>query len=243
MADKKTQETEIPTKKVNVTDDSEIILQKAKGFWDKFSKPIIYIGSAVILIGGGWLAYNKFVKEPNEEKAAEAIYPAEKLFSKMTQTGFNKDSVNLVLNGGNGITGVLKVIGKYGGTQNGNRAEYIAGACYLQTKDFNNAIKHLKEFSTSATQVQSAAFMMLGDAYSELDKKDDAFEYYKKATTVNAADEFFTPEALFKAGAYGEVIGKNKEAIELFKTLRNKFPKSPKAQDADKYLARLGELN
>lgn len=219
------------------------VVGKAKDFWAKFSKPIIYVGSAFILVVGGWLAYKYFVKEPNEIKAAEMIFPAETLFDKMTQTGFNKDSINMVLNGGNGLSaGVLKVASTYGGTAAGNRAHFIAGACYLNNKDFNNAIKHLKDFSTKATQVQAAAYSLLGDAYSELKKNDDAMDYYKKAIGVNAKDEFITPEALFKAGLFAEATGKTKDAIEFFQRIKNEYPKSSHAAEMDKYLARLGEV-
>lgn len=226
--------------------ETNVAVEKARDFWTRFSKPIIYVGSAFILIAGGWYAYKNFVKEPGEAKAAEIIFPAEQLFDKMAQQGsFNKDSINFVLNGGgNGITiGVLKVIANHGNTAAGNRAHFIAGACYLHNKDFNNAIKHLKDFSTSATQVQTAAYSMLGDANAELKKNDEAFDYYKKAIAVNSKDEFMTAEALYKAALFAETIGKSSEAIDFFKRIKQEFPKSSHAGDVDKYLARLGVLD
>jgi tetratricopeptide (TPR) repeat protein len=217
------------------------IVDRAKGFWDKFSKPIIYVGAALIILGGGWLAYKNLVMAPKETKSAELIYPSEQLFDKMTQSGFNKDSISLVLNGGNGISnGVLKIASNYGGTAAGNRANFIAGACYLHSKDFNKAIKYLKEFSTNATQVQTAAYSMIGDAYSELKKNDDALEYYKKAVSVNEKDEFMTSESLYKAALFAESIGKTKEAIEMYQRLSDDFPKNSHSADVEKYLARLG---
>lgn len=229
---------------VEAVETNEVV-EKAKDFWGKFSRPIIIAGSAIILIVGGWYGYNKFVKEPNEAKAAELSFPAEQLFDKMSQQGnFNKDSINLVLNGGNGIsTGVLKIISNYGGTSAGNRAHFIAGACYLHNKDFNNAIKHLKDFSTTATQVQTAAYSMLGDANAELKKNDEAFDYYKKAAAVNAKDEFMSPEALYRAAMFAENINKPAEAIDLLKKIKDEYPKSTRANDVDKYLAKLGVLN
>ncbi|MEN9568777.1 MAG: hypothetical protein RL172_8 [Bacteroidota bacterium] len=215
-------------------------VDKAKDFWASYSKPIIYVGSALILLVGGWIGYKNLVKIPNENKAAEMLFPAEQLFGKMVQTGFSKDSVNMVLNGGNGITGVLKVASNYGSTAAGNRAHYLAGVCYLNSKDFNNAVKHLKDFSTTATQVQAAAYGLLGDAYSELKKNDEALDYYKKAINHNPKDEFMTPEALFKAGLFAESIGKTKEAAEFFQRIKDEYSKSSHAQEADKYLARLG---
>ena len=89
-----------------VLETSNDVVVKAKDFWSKFSKPIIYVGSALILVIGGWIAYKSFIKEPNEAKAAEMIFPAETIFDKMTQAGFSKDSINLVLNGGNGIAAI-----------------------------------------------------------------------------------------------------------------------------------------
>jgi tetratricopeptide (TPR) repeat protein len=223
-----------------VVEKNEIV-DKARGFWAKFSKPIIYGGSAVIILIVAWVSYKYLVVAPKEAKSADVIFPAEQLFDKMTQSGFNKDSINLVLNGGSGIpTGVLKIASNYSGTPAGNRANFIAGACYLHSRDFNKAIKYLKEFSTSATQVQAVAYSMIGDAYSELKKNDDALEYYKKAASVNEKDEFMTAEGLFKAASFAEAIGKTKEAIELYQQAKDKFPKNPHITEIDKRLARLG---
>ncbi|MEP7142674.1 MAG: tetratricopeptide repeat protein [Ferruginibacter sp.] len=217
------------------------IVERAKGFWAKFSKPIIYVGGAFIIIIVAWTAYKYVVLAPKEAKSADVIFPAEQLFDKMTQSGFNKDSINLVLNGGNGITtGVVKIAANYSGTPAGNRANFMAGACYLHNKDFNKAIKYLKEFSTSATQVQTIAYSMLGDAYAELKKNDDAFEYYKKGASVNDKDEFMTSELLYKAASFAESIGKAKDAIELYQKNKEEFPKSVHAADIEKGLARLG---
>ncbi len=227
----------------SVVETNEIV-ERAKGFWAKFSKPIIYVGGAFILIISGWIGYKYLVLAPKEAKSADVIYPAEQLFDKMAQSGFNKDSINLVLNGGNGIpTGVLKIASTYGGTPAGNRANFMAGACYLHSKDFNKAVKYLKEFSTDASQIQTAAYSMLGDAYSELKKNDDALEYYKKAASVNTKDEFMTSELLYKAASFAESIGKSKDAIELYKKNKEEFPKNSHMADIDKSLARLGVFN
>lgn len=222
------------------------IVDKAKGFWAKFSTPIIYVGGAIILLAGGWLAYKNLVKLPNEAKSAEQIFPAEQLFDKMTQSGFNKDSTGLVLNGGNGIIGVLKVADNFGGTAAGKRAHFIAGACYLHSKDFNNAIKHLKEFSTDSKQPQSASYRMIGDAYSELKQNDEALNYYKKAITVaDSKDESTKFLSLSRAALFCEAIGKNKEAIDYYQQIKDDitpgfFRDNRIDFQVDKYLARLG---
>ena len=225
-------------------------LDKVKGFWEKNSKMIIYIGSAIILVIAGWLGYQQLVLEPADLKANEAIFPAENLFGKMAVSGFNKDSVNLVLNGGEldgaKITGLLKVISSNGGTKAANRANYMTGACYLQIAEFDKAIKYLGDFKGSGSdQVQSKAYLMMGHAYSEKNKVEDALNYYQKAASVNAKDESVTPDAMMVYAMYAEANNKEKEAADTYKKIKDQFPNyiSSGNGDIDKRLARLGEFN
>ncbi|RYY48191.1 MAG: tetratricopeptide repeat protein [Chitinophagaceae bacterium] len=241
MAETKVTET-------NTVETNETV-QHAGGFWDRFSKPIIYVGSAIIILIGAWYGYKKFIVEPKETEGNEMIFAAENIFDKMANTGFNKDSVNIVINGGNvegqPVTGVLKVISNYGGTAAGDRAKYIAGASYLHIKEFDKAIKYLKDFDgNGATQVQSKAYIMLGHAYAEQKKTADALSAYKKAASVNEKDEFFAADALLIAAAYASATNNNKEAIDLYEQVRKKYPSNVAVQngDVDKNLARLGVI-
>ena len=222
------------------------VVERAKGFWFANSKIIIIIGSITIVLLGSYLGYKYLIQLPNEKKASDLVFPAEKLFGIMAgASSYNKDTVNMVLNGdkATGVTGLLKIAGSYGGTHSGNRAEYMVGACYLQLKQFDKAIKHLKEFDgNGASQIQSKAFILLGHAYAEQKKTDEALDYYIKATSVSDLDEGAASEAIFIAGRYADAIGKTKDAIELFQKLKDNYPASQKVSsgDVDKYLGSLG---
>ena len=229
-----------------VSDQIETI-DKVKGFWEQYSKPIIYVGSAIIVLIIGWYAYKNLVVEPNEQKASELIFPAENIFEKMATGGFTKDSVNLLLNGGDmqgkKVTGLLKIIKEYGETNAGNRAKYMTGASYLHIKEFDKAVKYLADFDgKGASQVQSKAYVLLGHAYAEQNKKEDALKNYKKAGTVNSKDEFFAADALLLAAGYADAIGNSKEAIDLYKEVKEKYPANIAVQngEVDKILAKLG---
>jgi tetratricopeptide (TPR) repeat protein len=242
MAEKK--EATVSTQEINPA------LEKAKGFWANYSKPIIYAGSAIIILFIGWMGYQKFIRQPKIDKANETIFLAEGIFDKMATAGFSKDSVNIVLNGGNldgeNITGLLKVISSYDGTPAANRAKYMVGASYLHIGEFDKAIKYLKDFDGSgAAQVQSKAYTMLGHAYSEKKQVSEALSYYEKAAEVNQKDESITPDALMMAASYADAMGKTKEAIGLYKKLKDKFPAyvTVSSGEVDKHLARLGEFN
>jgi tetratricopeptide (TPR) repeat protein len=242
MAEKKVTTTK-------TTESTDAVINRARGFWAEYSKPIIYIGSAIILLIGGWYGYKYFIQAPKEEKANQAIFPAEALFDKMAAGGFNKDSSVIVLNGGNNdgvaVTGLLKVINNFDGTKAANRAEYMAGATYLHLKEFDKAIKYLKAFDADgAHQVKSKAYIMLGHAYAEQNKTAEALDYYKKAAAVNTKDEGTTADALFVAASYADATGNQKEAVTLYQQLKNDYPNATavKSGDIDKYLARLGIL-
>ena len=206
---------------------SQEAAHKVESSFAKIQKPLLGAIVAVLVIGGGWFAYQEYVVKPKEEKAAEALFKAEQYFAM--------DSSRLVLNGDGQNKGVLNVISNFGGT----KAHYYAGISYLKMGEFENAVKHLKDFSTDAKQVQLLASGCLGDAYAELNKKEDAIEAYKKAANTFAEDETNSSEYLFRAALLLETTGKNAEALELYKELKTKFPKTDKGFQADKYIYRL----
>ncbi|HEY1018838.1 MAG TPA: tetratricopeptide repeat protein [Sediminibacterium sp.] len=206
-------------------------LVRAQGFWQKFQKPVLIIVAAVVLVAGGWYGYNEYILKPKEEKAADALFKA--------QQHFAMDSSNLVLNGDGQSKGVLYVLKNFSGTKAANLCNYYAGVSYLKLGDFNNAVKYLKDFSTEAKQIQLMAYGCLGDAYAELNKKDEAVESYKKAGHTFDKDESNSAEYLFRAALLQETMGKNKEALELYKEIKEKFPRTEKGFQADKYIYRL----
>jgi predicted negative regulator of RcsB-dependent stress response len=200
-------------------------------FWQKNQKTIYTLVIAIIVIGGGWFGYNTYILKPKEDKAADAI--------AQIQMYFRVDSSNLVLNGDGQNKGALYIINNYGGTKTANLAKFYAGVSYLHLGNFSNAVKYLKDFSTDAKQIQLLALGNLGDAYAELNQKDDAIATYKKAGTIFENDEANSAEYLFRAALLSETIGKTKEALEIYKDLKTKYPKTDKGFQADKYIYRL----
>jgi tetratricopeptide (TPR) repeat protein len=207
-------------------------VEKFQLLWEKYGKQAGYVFFAVIVIVGAWLAYKYMISDPNEKKATESMFRAEEFY--------RMDSINLALRGDVGNAGFLKIISKYSGTRAANLSEFYAGICYLKLGDFNNSVKYLKDFSTADKLVQIRAYGELGDAYSELNKKDDAAEQYKKAGTYFEKDELLSPEYLFRAGYIYESMGKTQDAIEMYKLIKSKYSETQRGREIDKYLARLG---
>ena len=221
------------TKQVIERDENQIVVDRAKDFWGRYSRPILIASVAVILLCGGYLAYKYMVKGPQEEKAVEAMFKAEEYY--------RADSLNVALNGDGINSGFLKIIDRYGGTKAGNLAKFYAGDIYLKQGNFANAIKYLKDFSTDSKQVQARAYKLLGDAYAESGKNGDALDAYKKAAHYFEEDDVNSSEYLFMAAYFADRVAKNqKEAIDLFKELKEKYPRTERGFEADKFLAQLG---
>jgi tetratricopeptide (TPR) repeat protein len=205
-----------------------------QNIWERHGKQGSYVLLAIIVIVGGFFAYRNLVSEPNEKKAVEAMFRAEEYY--------RQDSARLALNGDNINAGFLKIIARYGGTKAANLASFYAGSCYLKMGDYNNAVKYLKDFSTSVKQLQERDYGLLGDAYSELNRKEEAAEQYKKAGTYFEKDELLSPEYLFRSGYLYESMGKTQDAIAMYRLIKDKYPTSQRGADIDKYLARLGSI-
>jgi tetratricopeptide (TPR) repeat protein len=207
-------------------------VDKWKHFQDKYGKKVSITLTLILIVILGFFGYKQFVLDPKEKQASEAMFRAEDYY--------RADSIRLALNGDALNAGFVKIISRYKGTRAADLAAFYAGSCYLKLGDFNNAVKYLKDFKTSAVQVQAKAFGLLGDAYSELNKKEEAVEQYKKAGTWFEQDEIISPEYLFRAGYLYESMGRNQDAIAMYQQIKSKYPSSQRGFEIDRYLARLG---
>ena len=216
--------------------ESAVVVDRAKDFWTQYNRPLMIACAAVILLGGAWLAYKYLVVAPKEKKAADALFKAEEYY--------RIDSLNKALKGDGQFPGFEKVISQYGGTKAGNMAKYYSGIIYLKNGDLAKATKYLKEFDTDAPQIKARTYKLLGDAYADQGKNGDALENYKKAAHAFESDEQASSEYLFMAAYFADRVDNNKkEAIDLYKELKKKYPNTQYSSDADKYLAQAGVYN
>ncbi len=218
---------------VTEMETSDVVLNKAKDFWGKYGKILSIASMAVILLAGGWYVYKNFVQKPKEAKAADMVFKAEEYF--------RMDSINWALNGDGVNAGFLKVAKNYSGTDAGNLANFYAGACYVKLNENDKAVTYLKKFSSSSKPAQARAYKLLGDAYGDLGKNKDAFDYYKKAGHYFESDAPNSAEALFLAAYLAQkTLNDAKGATDLYTEIKTKFPNTEQAQMADAYLAQMG---
>lgn len=218
-------------KQINVSADPTIATFQI--FWQKNGKRISIALGIVALTGILWFSYNQFYKNPREEKAQDALFKAEEYY--------RMDSIQKALNGDGQHAGFLKVISQYSGTNSANLASFYAGSCYLKLDNYEKAVQFLSDFSTSEKITQARAYKLTGDAYADWGKLDQALEYYQKAGRHFQEDEANSPEYLFLAAYLADrMMKKNETAIELYQEIKEKYPRSQQAYEAENYLAQLG---
>jgi len=185
----------------------------------------------IVLLFGGIFAYNQFYKIPANKAAMEGISQA--------QFQFEQDSFALALtNPGNGYTGFLDLIDNQGGTKAGNAAQAYAAISYLQLGEFDAAISHMNNFSPSGQVAPILKNGVLGDAYSEKNDLSQAMSYYKKAVSAGSND-MLTPYYLNKIGMLSFKQKDFQASKAAFEQIKNDYPFSQIATEAEKYLSRI----
>jgi hypothetical protein len=63
-----------------MTEEKNEALVRVQGFWERFQKPVLIIFAVIVLGVGGWYGYKKLISEPQEEKAADALFQITTVF-------------------------------------------------------------------------------------------------------------------------------------------------------------------
>lgn len=221
-----------PTTQETVYDDFNP-LDNVQVAYEKNKKIISTAAIVVVLAVVGYFFYNSMGKEKAEKAAAAMYWP---------QLYFQSDSLNQALNGDGKNPGFTKVAKNFSGTPAGNLAHYYEGICYLRMGQYDKAITALQAFDGKGTTLSRQAAGALGLAYMESGKNDKAIENFKKAI-ADKDDMLVTPMYMYQLGMVYQAAGQTNEAKEIFKRLRDEYPRSQQARDMDKELATLGELN
>lgn len=208
----------------------EEALSRTEMFLEKNQKLILYILGGIVLIFGGYFGYQKFIKLPKNREAQEKMFVAEKYWEK--------DSLNLALNGDGLNLGFLDIIDDYGRTPGGNQSRFYAGAIYLKQGNYTEAIKLLKKFKSKDPMVGPTALRMLGDAHLELNNPKEAVTYYLEAAE-KADNDLLTPEFLLRAGNTYEIMKDWQKALETYTRIRKEYPATFRSSNIEKYITRV----
>lgn len=203
-------------------------VSKTEVFFKENGKIIYGCVAAVLVVALGILAYNRFVLQPQKQRATEQMAQAERWF--------DAGEYQLALDGDDNYPGFEEIIEKYG-SKAGQAVYMYGGVAKLQTGAYEDAIELLKKYKGEDPILAGRAQACIGDAYVELENYKEAIAWYEKAaaTTNNA----FAASYLLKAGIAAEAAGDSAKALSFYKTIKDQWMQAPEAMEIDKYISRI----
>ncbi|WP_051296228.1 YfgM family protein [Eisenibacter elegans] len=217
---------------IGIIENPDVLRERLLGpdnFFQKNRTAFIVIAAVALVAIVGTLIYTS-MKGSQEAEADKQMFAAVYYFEA--------DSLNKALNGDGNYLGFLDIIDNYPMSSSANLAHFYAGVAQLKLGKFDEAIKHLKKFSSKDLLLQARAYVLLGDAHLEKNQVDQAIDYYKKAAGYKP-NKSFTPQYLMKLALAYELKGDQKSALSSYERIITEFPTAVEVTSAKKYKAKL----
>ena len=203
-------------------------LSSFEQFVNRYGKPVLWCVAAALLVVAGFLAYNRWVAAPARENARSAMFAAERAFAAGEfQTALNGDGNN---------PGFVQVIEEFGGKADPS-VYYYAGVSALQLDLNQDAIDYLRKYKCTDPVMRGRAFCCIGDAYVNLENYGEALGWYTKAAA--AGENAFRAAYLKKAALVQEKLGKEAEALRLYREIEAKYPQTTEGIEAVRFISRI----
>ncbi|MDR0866752.1 MAG: tetratricopeptide repeat protein [Candidatus Symbiothrix sp.] len=226
--------------KTNVSDPSQAeknvgeILSRTDQFIDKHLKQILIVAGAIVVIVIGIIVYHQYILKPKEDKARAELFPSQNYFANQQWAlALNGDSIESI--------GFLDIIHEYGGTQSANLAKAYAGICQFQLGNYEEALKNLKSYSGKDQLFAAQITGAIGDCEVNLGKVKEGIASFNKAA-AKADNSLLSPVYLNKAAIAYESLEDYKAALDIYQTIKTKYPESMEASTIDKNIERAKAL-
>lgn len=217
----------------NGAEQLEVALTKTELFIEKNARWLLLAVIVIVVAVTAYLLWQSFYKAPKGEAAQRQSFYA--------QQWFEKDSLNLALNGDGNNLGFLDIIKEYSGTKMGNLAHYYVGLIYRDQGKYEDAIKELKSYHLVDDMIAPIALGAIGDCYAQLENYNDALKYYEKAASYET-NTLTAPIFLKKAAGIYEMQGNWSKAVSAYDRIRLQYPNSQYNSVIGKYLGRAKEM-
>lgn len=193
----------------NAIDNIDMQLASASERVAKNKKVIYWSLGIIIAIGACWCAWLWFYQTPRANNSAAAYDQA------MTKAM-----------GGDSIAAAefAAVADKYSSTPAGNLAAMQAAQAYYRLGDYNKVVNYLGKFSTDEEVMDAQSYVLLGDAYVNLKKYDEALKAFDTAVKKGAGNDQIVPVVLWKEANIYDAQKKYQEALNCYEQIKTAFP-------------------
>ena len=218
--------------KKDLLENAEVLAEKVEGaeHWiEQNLKMVFGILGVLALIVGGYFGF-RYWSSHQDDQAQREMFQAIRYFEA--------DSLELAMNGDGNNFGFKQIIEDYSMTDAGNLANYYAGVICMKQNKPQLAVYYFEDFKSNDQLVQARAYSLVGDAYMEQKKYEEAADYYSKAVD-HKPNKYFTPTYLMKAALAFEKSNQNDKAIKAYQRVMDEYWESSDYQNARKYKARI----
>lgn len=190
------------------------------------NKKIIFIAVGVILVVAAFVMSYLFIfRNPHVEKAFEA---------------YNQVETQPVLNDSIAAAQYMEVADNYSGDAAGKLAALSAGEALYNEGRYEEAAQYLKKFSSNDDVLDANALVLTGDCYVNLEKYDEALNYFNKAIRKAGGNPQIVPRVLLKEANVYDAQGNFGKALQCYQEIKNNYPtfKLGNGMEIDAYIAR-----
>ncbi len=209
--------------------------QKTSGFYSQNKKYINYALTALVIAA---IAAVIFInnRRTNNEKATSELG---KVIAILDANPTDPTSVATAINGRpeQGIVGLKSIVNSYGGTEAGNLAKYYLGNAYYISGAYREALESYDDFSGSDPLLVSGSRAGEASALEALGRYAEAADAFESAVRANP-EGVSAPEYLNSAARCFGLAGNPGEAVRLLNKLKEEYPASASARDADRAITR-----
>jgi tetratricopeptide (TPR) repeat protein len=145
------------------------------------------------------------------------------------------------LDGTAGNMGLIEIVARYGGTDDGNLARFYAGDALYRLDRKEEALEYFEAYDKDDNYLGAAAFGAEAAIHEDLGNSERAAERYRRAA-LSYENSLTSPEYLLAAARSYEATGDYAAAREMYKLIETRFPEADAVGGLGLYYARLDAL-
>ncbi|HLB00325.1 MAG TPA: tetratricopeptide repeat protein [Bacteroidota bacterium] len=209
---------------------------RTEGFYYEHKKYVNYALTALVIAA---IALVIFINNRRTNNA-KASLELGRVMSILDANPADPAAVTMAIEGRpeQGIAGLRKIVENYGGTDAGNLAKYYLGNAYCLAGAYPEAIESYRDFSGDDPLLVSGAKSGEGASLEALKQYDEAAKAFESAAKSDPRG-ISAPEHLNSAARCFALAGKQEEALRLLRKLKEEYPTSTFAREADRAITRI----
>jgi len=202
---------------------------RALGYFENNRNTVFAILGGILLVVASIMGYSWMKSNNNTKALAEMAVAVQK---------YEAGDYQASLDGDTSFSGMINIADEYGNSASGNLARFYVAEAFFRIGNMDSALKYFESYSKGSDYLGASAYAgeaAIHELNGDLKKAGDLFS---RAATVFKSD-ITSPMYLESAARAYSAAGDPKSALSAFETIRDDFPTSQAARNADFFIAKM----